>query len=119
MRQMISVAFAALAAVAAGAAPASACGFNPCSPCGSPCAQTYGYAPNYGYSTCGTGCGAAWSYERLAEPTTQYYYVNQGPTYSGPGAFAPYPTYQEGSITGWDGRTHPYYYHPYRRHYYG
>ncbi len=36
----------------------------------------------------------------------QYYYVNQGPTYSGPGNFAPYPTYQESAL-GWDG---------YRRH---
>ena len=26
----------------------------------------------------------------------QYYYVNQGPTYTGPGNFAPYPIYQEG-----------------------
>ena len=46
---------------------------------------------------CYAGCGG-WVYERLAEPTTQYYYVNQGPTYSGPGMFAPYPTYQESAV---------------------
>ena len=34
----------------------------------------------------------------------QYYYVNQGPTYTGPGNFAPYPTYQEGGY-----RHRPYY----------
>jgi hypothetical protein len=32
----------------------------------------------------------------------QYYYVNQGPTYTGPGNFAPYPTYQESAVSGWD-----------------
>ena len=89
MRQMISGVVAALAVVAAGVAPAKACGFMPCE-------QTY--MPTYGYSGCATGCSAGWGYERLAEPTTQYYFVNQGPTYTGPGAFAPYPTYQESAI---------------------
>jgi hypothetical protein len=28
----------------------------------------------------------------------QYYYVNQGPTYTGPGNWAPAPTYQEGGV---------------------
>jgi hypothetical protein len=42
----------------------------------------------------------------LPDPVHQYYDVNQGPTYSGPGNFAPYPTYQESAL-GWDG---------YRRH---
>jgi hypothetical protein len=27
--------------------------------------------------------------------------VNQGPTYTGPGNFAPYPVYREGSVSGW------------------
>ena len=31
----------------------------------------------------------------------QYYYVNQGPTYTGPGNFAPYPGYEEGALPGW------------------
>ena len=99
MRQMISVVVAALAVVAAGAAPAKACGFTPCE-------QTY--VPATSYSGCATGCSTGWGYGRLAEPTTQYYYVNQGPTYTGPGAFAPYPTFQEGGVSGWGGyRHHP------------
>ena len=42
----------------------------------------------YGY-----GCNACggWVRERLPDPEQQYYYVNQGPTYTGPGAFAPHP----------------------------
>ena len=42
----------------------------------------------------------------------QYYYANQGPTYSGPGAYAPYPTYRETSVSGWGG-------YGYRPHRYG
>jgi len=97
MRQTISGLVAALAMVAASAAPAMACGWA------SPCAQTY--VPVY--SGCNTGCGG-WSYrERLPDPvqqygaapmaSPQYYYVDQGPTYAGPGAFAPYKAYQEGA----------------------
>jgi hypothetical protein len=84
---------------------------------------------------CNTGCGG-WGYDRLAEPTTQYYpatpyspttqyyYVNQGPTYSGPGMFAPYPTYQESALGtyerapteyGW----HRHYHHSYAPRHYG
>jgi hypothetical protein len=41
----------------------------------------------------------------------QYYYVDQGPSYTGPGSFAPYPTYQEGAVSGWGAyRHHPYHY---------
>jgi hypothetical protein len=90
MRQMISGLVAAAAVMFVATAPAAACGFNPCQP----------VAPVY--SGCNTGCGGYGAgygaYERLAEPTTQYYYVNQGPTYTGPGAFAPYPTYQEDAV---------------------
>lgn len=88
MRQMISGLVAAAAVMFVGAAPAMACGFNPCQP----------VAPVY--SGCNTGCGGYGygAYERLAEPTSQYYYVNQGPTYTGPGAFAPYPTYREDAV---------------------
>jgi hypothetical protein len=86
MRQMISGLVAAIALVAAGAAPAMACGETPCG-------QAYIPAPVY--SGCDTGCGG-WAYERLPDPVQQYYYVNQGPTYTGPGNFAPEPTYQEG-----------------------
>ena len=109
MRHTISGLVAAIAVVTASAAPALACGGglfgSSCSPCGqayvSPCAQTY--APTYAYSGCNTGCGG-WGYERLSDPAQQYhsapehhqyYYVNQGPTFTGPGAFAPYPTYED------------------------
>jgi hypothetical protein len=123
MRYTISGLVAAFAVVTASAAPALACGGglfgSSCSPCGaayvSPCAQTY--APTYAYSGCNTGCGG-WAYDRLPDPALQYhaapmrhqyYYVNQGPTFTGPGAFAPYPAYED-ARSGWDG-----YYH--RAHY--
>jgi hypothetical protein len=85
MRQMISGLVAVAAVMIAGSVPAMACGFSPCQP----------VAPVY--SGCDAGCGG-WRYERLADPATQYYYVNQGPTYTGPGAFAPYPTYREDAV---------------------
>ena len=121
MRQTISGLVAAFAVMTAGAVPAMACGgglFQGCSPCGQayvePCAQPQVYqapvyvAPAPVYSGCNTGCGG-WGYERLADPVEQYhaapmrhqyYYVNQGPTFTGPGAFAPYPTYEEAGIDG-------------------
>ena len=113
MRQTISGLIAAIAVVAASAVPAMACGLfdsgcgAPCTPCG----QSY-VAPVY--SGCNNGCGPAgygYGYERLPDPVQQYYYVNQGPTYTGPGAFAPYPTYQESAVSGWNAyRRRPYYY---------
>ena len=114
MRQTISGLLAAFALVTASAAPAMACGWYGCSPCGpayvNPCVASPVYvspAPVYSYSGCGIGCGG-WAYERLPDPVHQYYYVNQGPTYSGPGNFAPYPTYQESAL-GWDAyRRRPY-----------
>jgi hypothetical protein len=108
MRQMISGLVAAVAMVAASAAPAMACGglFTSagCSPCAaySPCAQGY----YHGYYGVGYGFAA---YERLPSPT-QYYYVNQGPAFSGPGNFAPVPTYQEAAVSGWNAYSRPYYY---------
>jgi hypothetical protein len=123
MRQTISGLIAAVAVMTAGAAPAMACGGGlfQSSCCGQayvePCAQTY--IPAYTYSGCNTGCGG-WGFDRLADPEQQYYaapalhqyyYVNQGPTYTGPGAFAPYPTYREGAVSGWTGYRH-------RTHYY-
>ena len=120
MRQTISGLVAAFAVMVAGAAPAMACGGGlfqgSCSPCGQayvePCAQPQVYQPPVYvppapvYSGCNT-CGRGWGYERLVEPETQYYaalmrhqyyYVNQGPTYSGPGSFAPYPAYEENAV---------------------
>jgi hypothetical protein len=123
MRQIVSGLVAAVAVVIVSAAPALACGgglFDSCSPCGqtfNPCAAPVYVAPEPVVSTC--GCGGA--YERLADPVDeygtapahhQYYYVNQGPTYSGPGDLAPYPTYREG---GWGYRHHLHY--GYTRHY--
>ena len=77
------------------------------SPCG-------GYGGGYGYggySTAytasvagygyGGGCGGCGSYEQLPELSPQYYHVNQGPTYTGPGNFAPVPTYRENAPYGY------------------
>ncbi len=139
MRQTLMGIVTAAAVMTGGAAPAMACGFGGCSPCAglfaAPCAPAYvpSYTYNYGYTGCGA-CGG-WGYERLVEPSTQYYpptqyyYVNQGPTYSGPGAFAPYPTYQEDAYPGYYGYYHRWHhaYRPwhrvyrygYARHHYG
>jgi hypothetical protein len=102
MRQMISGLVAAFAVFVAGAAPAKACDGG-CSPCA--------YV---------NPCGAA--YERLPDPEVQYhsapralpqyYYVNQGPTYTGPGDFAPRRVYREGGVYGWG-------VHHHWRHHYG
>jgi hypothetical protein len=105
MRQMISGLVAAFAVMAASAVPAMACGGglfqSSCSPCGQayvPCAQPEVYvAPAPVYSGCNTGCGG-WGHERLADPVHQYYYVNQGPTFTGPGNWAPEPSYEESAI---------------------
>jgi hypothetical protein len=102
MRQTISGLVAAIAVMIT--APAYACGGwygGGCAPCGyvSPCGATY---------------------ERLPDPEVQYhsapiaqpryYYVDQGPTYTGPGNFAPPRVYREGGVYG-------VYHH--RRHHYG
>ena len=89
MRVMTKGLLAAFAVMTAGAAPAMACGLGGCSPCAA-------VGP----------CAAGWGYGRLAEPTTQYYYVNQGPTYSGPGSFAPYPAYEQSALPSYGYRHH-------------
>lgn len=99
MRQMIFGIVAAAAIVAAGVAPAMACEglfVGGCSPCLSygPCVSGY-----YGFA----------GFERLPSPT-QYFYVNQGPAFSGPGNFAPVPTYQESAVAGWNAYSRPYFY---------
>ena len=122
MRQTITGLIAAVAVMTASAVPAMACGGglfqSSCSPCGqqayvSPCEQAYVPAPVY--SGCDTGCGG-WAHERLADPVQQYYYANQGPTYSGPGNFAPYPTYRESEGPAVYPRYHHWHhrYHSYR-----
>ena len=92
MRQTITGLAAAIAVMAASAGPAMAGGglFNYVSPC----AQDYVAVPEY--SNCYSCAG--WGYERLPDPLHQYYYVNQGPTYDGPGEFAPYPTYHQSAL---------------------
>jgi hypothetical protein len=105
MRQMITGLLTAAALMVAGAAPAAACGYGPCG-------QPYGYYP-YAYDHVG------WGFERLPDPelqyhsaerAPQYYYANQGPTFTGPGAFAPIRTYP---VDGWN------VYSPYPRYGYG
>jgi hypothetical protein len=117
MRQTIKGLLAAIAVVTASAVPALACGgglFTSCSPCGqqeyvSPCAAPVYVAPAPAYTDC-DACGG-WAHERLPDPVHQYYYVNQGPAYSGPGDFAPVPTYEESAVPSWSGyRHHPHYY---------
>src|SRR3569623_1226287 len=68
------------------------------------------------YNGCGggyvaSGCGVTFR-EQLPnlDAGPQYYYVNQGPTYTGPGNIAPVPTYQERSVSGWAAYSRPYYY---------
>ncbi|UPJ52409.1 hypothetical protein IVB30_14270 [Bradyrhizobium sp. 200] len=105
MRQILKGLIAAVAVMAA--APAMACGY-------SPCGQPVYVAPVAAYAGC-SPCGG-WVRERLPDPEQQYYYVNQGPTYTGPGNFAPYRVYREGSISGYGyGYNRPYY----RAHRYG
>lgn len=118
MRQTISGLVAALAVIAAGTAPARACDMG-CAPCGyvSTCGATYvqPYA----------------SYERLPNPEVQYhhpvappqyYYVEQGPTYTGAGEFAPRRVYREEGIYGWGYHHrwhHHYWHHRWMPHHYG
>jgi hypothetical protein len=93
MRQMISGLVAAVAVIAAGVMPASACGD------GSGCGNGRGY-----------GYGSSAEYDRLPEPSPQYFFASQGPTYNGPAMFAPVPTYQESAVSGWGAYNHNYYY---------
>jgi hypothetical protein len=121
MRQMISGLIAAIALVTASAVPAMACG-------DSPCGQVYAPAPVYVPAPVYSGCYSCggWAHERLPDPVQQYhqasyplhqyYYVDQGPAYSGPGNFAPYRVYREGSY--WGGYRHHHHY-GYGYHHYG
>ena len=103
MRQILKGLIAAVAVMAA--APAMACGY-------SACVEPQFYpAPVAAYG-CGS-CGG-WVRERLPDPEQQYYYVNQGPTFTGPGNLAPYRVYREGTISGYGyGYNRPYRAHRY------
>jgi hypothetical protein len=112
MRQILKGLIAAVAVMVA--APAMACGYTAC-------AQPVYVAPVAAYTGCNP-CGG-WARERLADPEQQYYYVNQGPTYTGPGSWAPRPVYREGSISGYGyGYNRPYHHRAHRyyhRHHHG
>ena len=76
-----------------------------CGGCGAPLVYAAPVAA-YTQSACNPCGGVGWGYggyghARLAAPEQQYYYVNQGPTYSGPGAWAPAPVYQEETASGY------------------
>ena len=119
MRQYL-IGLAAAAAVAATSAPATAgcggCGFGAIgySSCVQPVAvNPCGYGAGWGY-TGAYAYGGGWGYATLpaaasyyAQP--QYYYVNQGPTYTGPGMFAPLASYQQRGVAGWNGYDDGYY----------
>src|ERR1043166_5888344 len=126
MRHLITGLVAAVAVMAA--APAMACGYNACWQPSVYVAPVAPVAPvAYGFAGCG-GCGG-WGWgvrERLPDPEQQYYYVNQGPTYTGPGNWAPHRVYREGSISGYgygysrQYRVHRYYHrHHAARYYHG
>src|SRR5437868_9016505 len=102
MRQTI-VGLAVAVAATLSAAPASACGY---SGCGTP-GWNYNYSgwtgaysrPSCGLpSPCGVTALTPWQYGHLTAARSpyavapQYYYVNQGPTSTGPGLLAPAPT---------------------------
>jgi hypothetical protein len=117
MRQTISGLLAAFAVVTT-AVPALACGgglfTSSCAPCGqayvSPCAQRYdgGYYHHSGYHA--VSAYERLPYQRMYEPSPQYFYADQGPTFSGPGLLAPVPTYQESAVSGWGAYRRGYYY---------
>ncbi len=105
MRNMTTAIAAALAMMAATAATALAC-------------EDYGNPCGRGLFTAGDYQGSYARFEHLPDPTgpgyyphgPRYYYVNQGPAFSGPGVYAPVPTYQERAVTGWHGYDYGYYY---------
>ena len=123
-KTMFGLAAAVAVITTVSAAPAMACGgglFTSCSPCAyaAPCAPAPVYvAPAPVYSGCNTGCGG-WAHERLPDPVRQYYYVNQGPTYTGPGNWAPRPTYEEDALPVYRHRHHHYGYRAHRDYGYG
>jgi len=115
MRKTMTGLAAAVAVLTVSAVPAMACGYSSCaSSCGGGLFQAIANpCGGYAYGGYGYGYGSyagGYSYSNYARlPSPQYYYVNQGPTYTGPGAFAPIPTYQERAVSGSDAYSRPYY----------
>jgi hypothetical protein len=120
MRQTLIAGLAAAAAfVTMSAAPAMACGGYYASGC-SPCGQAYvAPSPCGGFAVGGYyGYGVA-EFERLPDPSPQYFYVDQGPSYSGPGMFAPRPYYREATASRWNGYGHGYRHAYHHRQFHG
>ena len=108
MRQYL-FGLAAAVAVAVSSAPAMAnCGG--CAPVlrFPSCSQPVSFNP------CGYGA-SNWAVATVPAPVTyyavqpQYHWVNQGPTYTGPGMYAPSVAYQARSVGGWSGYNVGYY----------
>ncbi len=105
----------AMIAVTVSAAPAMAC-YGPCVQGGGLFGAIGGtdYGYNYGDYSYGGYYGAAYGGGRYEQYPLyngpQYYFVNHGPTYTGPGVVAAAPTYQERAVSGWTSYSRPYYY---------
>jgi hypothetical protein len=90
----------AVAAIVVSATQAMACGGYGC-PVDHTGYGTYGYLGVAPYQTLPVRTGL---YGPPLRPESgRYFHVQQGPTFSGPGNFAPYPTYQEIAVRGWSG----------------
>jgi hypothetical protein len=106
MRQHL-IGLAAAMTVAVVSAPAMA----NCGGCAAPvvsytsCVQPVVSSCGYGYAGGGWGYATAPApvHYYAVQPQPQYYYVNQGPTYTGPGMFAPTVSYQQRAVGGWSG----------------
>jgi hypothetical protein len=97
---------AAAMAVAAVSAPAVA----GCGGCAVPVVSYSSCVQPVAFNSCGGwGYAGSWGYATLPQPAKyyavqpQYYYVDQGPTYTGPGMFAPVASYQQRAVAGWNG----------------
>lgn len=120
MRHTMAGTIAGLAMIAAttgmGTAPAMACYAG----CATGFSFNNGYGCGVGFGGCGGYGTAYYGYayrDQLPDPSgprsyvgPQYYYVNQGPYYTGPGVVAPAPAYQERAVNGWYSAYQPYYY---------
>jgi hypothetical protein len=105
MRHTFAGVATALALLGLGATPAAACGGYGCAPCvyAAPCGYGAVYS-GYGYDYVEVARLPTIAVPRWYAPP-QYYYVNQGPTYTGPGLVAPLPTYQQyAARSRYDGR---------------
>lgn len=98
MRNTFAGVATALALMGLGATSAAACGGYGCGPCvyAAPCGYGAVYS-GYGYDYVEVARLPTIPVPRWYAPP-QYYHVNQGPTLTGPGLFAPLPTYQQRAV---------------------